>query len=109
MFSVGTKTLALTLPCTTAYLEPVMAWTESESPKPQNHAAGEEELPAVFWDKMPSDENNADLAAINALIEEQTPAERAESHKVQRQTWQQALHVTEQQDRIQGRVAEARQ
>lgn len=42
----------------------------------------DEDLPAVFWDEMPANKNNADLAAINALIEEQTPEERAESHKV---------------------------
>ena len=40
------------------------------------------DLPAVFWDEMPSDKDNADLAAINALIDEQTPEERAESYKV---------------------------
>ena len=39
-------------------------------------------LPAVFWDKMPTNKDNVDLAAINALIDEQTPVERAESHKV---------------------------
>lgn len=44
--------------------------------------ANEGDLPAVFWDEMPSDKDNADLAAINALIDEQTPEERAESHKV---------------------------
>lgn len=43
----------------------------------------DEDLPAVFWDEMPANKNNADLAAINALIEEQTPEERAESHKNQ--------------------------
>lgn len=47
-------------------------------------AANDEDLPAVFWDAMPSNNDNADLAAINALIDEQTPAERAESHKVSR-------------------------
>lgn len=41
-----------------------------------------EDLPAVFWDEMPTNKDNVDLAAINALIEEQTPVERAESHKV---------------------------
>ena len=46
-----------------------------------DNATGED-LPAVFWDEMPSDNNNADLAAINALIDEQTPEERAESYKV---------------------------
>ncbi|KAA6430080.1 MAG: hypothetical protein FRX49_00511 [Trebouxia sp. A1-2] len=42
-----------------------------------------EDLPAVFWDEMPTNKDNVDLAAINALIEEQTPVERAESHKNQ--------------------------
>ena len=46
----------------------------------------EEDLPAVFWDEMPTNKDNADLAAINALIEEQTPEERAESHKVRAAT-----------------------
>ena len=46
------------------------------------NTANGEDLPAVFWDEMPSNKDNTDLAAINALIEEQTPAERAESHKV---------------------------
>ena len=46
------------------------------------NAAKAEELPAVFWDEMPKDKDNVDLAAINALIDEQTPVERAESHKV---------------------------
>ena len=45
-------------------------------------AANDDDLPAVFWDEMPPNKDNADLAAINALIDEQTPAERAESHKV---------------------------
>ena len=48
------------------------------------NAGNEQDLPAVFWDEMPSNKDNADLAAINALIDEQTPAERAESHKVKR-------------------------
>ena len=47
-------------------------------------AANDDDLPAVFWDEMPSNRDNADLAAINALIDEQTPAERAESHKVEK-------------------------
>ena len=33
-----------------------------------------EDVPALFWDDMPDDENNADLAVINALIEESTPS-----------------------------------
>ena len=48
------------------------------------NAGNEQDLPAVFWDEMPSNKDNADLAAINALIDEQTPAERAESHKVKK-------------------------
>ena len=42
----------------------------------------EGDLPAVFWDQMPENKDNSDLAAINALIDEQTPEERAESYKV---------------------------
>lgn len=56
---------------------------QSAPSKMQDNALKSDELPAVFWDQMPENENNADLAAINALIEEQTPAERAESHKNQ--------------------------
>lgn len=51
-------------------------------PDDTNDAASSGDLPAVFWDEMPSDKDNADLAAINALIDEQTPEERAESYKV---------------------------
>lgn len=42
----------------------------------------EDDLPAVFWDQMPNNKDNSDLAAINALIDEQTAEERAESYKV---------------------------
>jgi hypothetical protein len=40
-----------------------------------------DDLPALFWDEMPEGEDNADLAAINALIEETTPEERAAGFK----------------------------
>ena len=57
-----------------------------EASNAQPSAAGgatiAEDLPAVFWDEMPTNNDNVDLAAINALIDEQTPVERAESHKV---------------------------
>ena len=40
-------------------------------------------LPAAFWDEYPEHpEDNVDLAAINALLEECTPDERAETYKV---------------------------
>ena len=55
-------------------------------PDDTKDAAHSGDLPAVFWDEMPSDKDNADLAAINALIDEQTPEERAESYKV-RSCW----------------------
>lgn len=55
-----------------------------EVPEAMTNGANDEDLPAVFWDEMPSNNENADLAAINALIDEQTPAERAESHKVRK-------------------------
>lgn len=41
-----------------------------------------EEVPAIFWDEMPTDENNADKLALDALKAESTPDELAESHKV---------------------------
>lgn len=41
-----------------------------------------EDLPALFWDEMPENiENNPDMAAINAMIEESTPEERVLSFK----------------------------
>jgi hypothetical protein len=41
------------------------------------------DLPALFWDAMPSNaEDNSDFAALQALKEECTPRERAESFKV---------------------------
>lgn len=43
-----------------------------------------EDVPALFWDEMPDNaEENPDLAAINALIDESTPEERALSFKDQ--------------------------
>lgn len=39
-------------------------------------------LPAAFWDEYPEHpEENVDMAAINALLEESTPDERAETYK----------------------------
>lgn len=59
-----------------------MAKPESDASGARVDATDAEDLPAVFWDDMPANKDNADLAAINALIDEQTPVERAESHKV---------------------------
>ncbi|BDA47917.1 Tetratricopeptide repeat protein 4 [Coccomyxa sp. Obi] len=43
-----------------------------------------ENLPAAFWDEYPENaENHADYAAINAILEESTPDERAETYKGQ--------------------------
>ena len=42
----------------------------------------DQDLPAAFWETLPSDESNADLAAIRALEAESTPEERAENFKV---------------------------
>lgn len=39
-------------------------------------------LPAAFWESIPDEQVNADLAAIRALEAESTPEERAETHKV---------------------------
>ncbi len=39
-------------------------------------------LPAAFWDEYPENKDeNLDLAAINAILEESTPDERAETYK----------------------------
>lgn len=39
-------------------------------------------LPAAFWEEYPENvEENVDLAAINAILEESTPDERAETYK----------------------------
>jgi hypothetical protein len=44
-----------------------------------------ENLPAAFWDALPENgDENPDMAAINALLEESTPEERAENFKVQK-------------------------
>ena len=40
------------------------------------------ELPAAFWDSMVDDKENPDLMAIQAIQEESTPEERAETLKV---------------------------
>eukprot|EP00890_Picochlorum_soloecismus_P006381 jgi/Picsp_1/6744/NSC_04085-R1_tetratricopeptide repeat protein 4 homolog len=40
-------------------------------------------LPALFWDEMPEGEGNADLAAINAIIDETSPEERVSGFKDQ--------------------------
>lgn len=39
------------------------------------------DVPALFWDELPDDEDNVQAAAIKAIIEESTPEERAESFK----------------------------
>lgn len=41
-----------------------------------------DDLPAAFWDAYPENPDNADLQALNALLEESTPEERAETYKV---------------------------
>ena len=41
-----------------------------------------DDLPAAFWDEYPKNADHPDLAAINALLEESTPEERAETYKV---------------------------
>jgi hypothetical protein len=61
---------------------------ESEVPTQQagQHSAHElsnQELPALFWDALPDEkEKHADWAALEALREECTPRERAETFKV---------------------------
>jgi hypothetical protein len=57
----------------------------SQSAMPQRpQAFRPEDVPALFWDEMPENvEGNADMAAINALIEESTPEERALNFKDQ--------------------------
>jgi hypothetical protein len=41
-----------------------------------------DDIPALFWDEMPDDPDNPDMAAIQAIIDESTPEERAISFKV---------------------------
>jgi tetratricopeptide (TPR) repeat protein len=43
----------------------------------------DEGLPALFWDDMPEDKDNPDLAAINSIIEETSPNERVLGFKDQ--------------------------
>lgn len=55
------------------------------APLPQNvqEEYTSNNLPAAFWDHYPTNtEENPDLAAINAILEESTPDERAETYKV---------------------------
>lgn len=66
-----------------------MARPATAMPSVPKHGNDAEDLPAVFWDEMPTNKDNVDLAAINALINEQTPVERAESHKVDLLGWMQ--------------------
>eukprot|EP00951_Prasinocladus_malaysianus_P002632 scaffold18510_cov22-Prasinocladus_malaysianus.AAC.1 len=41
------------------------------------------DLPPIFWDSMPENASeHDDMAAINALLEEDTPEERAETLKI---------------------------
>ena len=48
---------------------------------PPNTGLRNEELPALFWDEIPDDTDNADIAAINAINEETSPEERALNFK----------------------------
>ena len=42
-----------------------------------------EELPAAFWDELPAEQSaHPDLLAVNAILEEASPDERAETYKV---------------------------
>jgi hypothetical protein len=69
-----------------------MALEEAEAADRQHPAADSpqiakdqytaDNLPAAFWDEYPQDSENTDLAAINAILEESTPDERAETWKV---------------------------
>ncbi|KAI8105509.1 hypothetical protein M9434_000094 [Picochlorum sp. BPE23] len=49
--------------------------------KPQG--GDQDSLPALFWDEMPNDEDNPDLAAINSIIEDTSPDERLLGFKEQ--------------------------
>jgi hypothetical protein len=52
-----------------------------DTPKPAPSV--DEDLPALFWDTLPQDaSNNPDFLALEALKEECTPEERAETFKV---------------------------
>ena len=55
-----------------------------------------DDLPAAFWDAYPENPDNTDLQAINALLEESTPEQRAETYKVRRS--EQLTPVERQQD-----------
>ena len=59
-----------TIPCPT----PTVQIKGPASLFPKKAGFRPEDVPALFWDDMPDDENNADLAVINALIEESTPS-----------------------------------
>lgn len=54
----------------------------SEQMLPLGARLKSDEIPALFWDEMPDDPDNPDMAAIQAIIDESTPEERANSYKV---------------------------
>eukprot|EP00889_Picochlorum_renovo_P001173 jgi/Picre1/28203/NNA_003609.t1 len=54
---------------------------EHRNQKPQG--GDQDSLPALFWDEMPNDEDNPDLAAINSIIEDTSPDERLLGFKEQ--------------------------
>ena len=54
----------------------------ADSPQIAKEQYTADNLPAAFWDEYPQDSKNVDLAAINAILEESTPDERAETWKV---------------------------
>ena len=49
-----------------------------DTPKP----VGEEPLSALFWDESPAGDDNPDQIALNSVLAESTPDEKAESLKV---------------------------
>lgn len=58
-----------------------MQGTNLNSARSAHAGLRNEELPALFWDEIPDDADNPDVAAINAINEETSPEERASNFK----------------------------
>eukprot|EP00959_Pyramimonas_sp_CCMP1952_P209614 4385603-Pyramimonas_sp.AAC.1 len=57
-------------------------WVEAAKTRAENiDLAKNEELPSLFWDSKIDDPENPDLLAMEALMDELTPEERAENYK----------------------------
>ena len=63
-------------------MEVPSAATDRQAGTAERDALSNDNLPAAFWDALPTNEEHPDLQAIRALQEDSTPEERAETLKV---------------------------